>query len=114
MSNAQIASKPHKRSITAGRLRSLRVMSRVSSWCATGYRKSTTLRMCGTFRLLQGEKEVWALPRGQFLREIMFNHWYQHRGQFSVYLRMLDVPVPASWGPSADEPPLFAQRAQVA
>jgi len=31
-------------------------------------------RMCDTFRLLQGEKEVWALPRGQFLREIMFNH----------------------------------------
>lgn len=62
-----------------------------------------------TWRLLAGEKEVAAQPRMQFLRDIMLSHWYQHRGQFSVYLRMLNVPVPASWGPSADEPPLFMQ-----
>jgi uncharacterized damage-inducible protein DinB len=55
-----------------------------------------------------------ALPREKFLRDVMLNHWYQHRGQFSVYLRMLNVPVPASWGPSADEPPPFLQRAQSA
>jgi uncharacterized damage-inducible protein DinB len=59
-----------------------------------------------TWRLAQGEKELLAVPRGQFLRDIMLNHWYQHRGQLSVYLRLLDVAVPASWGPSADEPPL--------
>jgi uncharacterized damage-inducible protein DinB len=59
-----------------------------------------------TWRIVQGDKEVLALPRGQFLRDIMLNHWYQHRGQLSVYLRLLDVAVPASWGPSADEPPL--------
>lgn len=35
-----------------------------------------------------------------------------HRGQFSVYLRILNIAVPASWGPSADEPPLFLQNAQ--
>jgi hypothetical protein len=39
-------------------------------------------------------------------------HWYQHRGQFSVYLRLLNIPVPATWGPSADEPPLFLQQRQ--
>jgi uncharacterized damage-inducible protein DinB len=44
----------------------------------------------------------------------MLSHWYQHRGQFSVYLRILGVPVPASWGPSADEPPVFMQKAQSA
>jgi uncharacterized damage-inducible protein DinB len=44
----------------------------------------------------------------------MLSHWYQHRGQFSVYLRILGVPVPASWGPSGDEPPLFMQKAQAA
>jgi len=44
----------------------------------------------------------------------MFSHWYQHRGQFSVYLRLLNIAVPASWGPSADEPPLFLQKAQAA
>jgi uncharacterized damage-inducible protein DinB len=33
------------------------------------------------------------------------NHWYHHRGQLSVYLRMLEVPVPAIYGRSADENP---------
>ena len=67
-----------------------------------------------SWRLLSDGREILSMPRAQFRRDIMLSHWYQHRGQFSVYLRMLDVPVPASWGPSADEPPVFAQRAQVA
>jgi uncharacterized damage-inducible protein DinB len=67
-----------------------------------------------TWRLMKGDHELFAIPRGQFLRDVMLNHWYQHRGQFSVYLRILGVPVPASWGPSADEPPLFMQKAQSA
>src|SRR5262249_5231047 len=67
-----------------------------------------------TWRLVAGEQEVLAQPRGEFLRDIMFSHWYQHRGQFSVYLRLLNVPVPASWGPSADEPPAFARKARSA
>lgn len=56
-------------------------------------------------------KEIFAQPRGLFLRDVMLSHWYQHRGQFSVYLRLLNIPVPASWGPSADEPPPFMQKA---
>ena len=69
-----------------------------------------------TWRLVAGGREILAQPRAEFLRDVMLSHWYQHRGQFSVYLRMLDIPVPASWGPSADEPPVFMQReaAQVA
>lgn len=66
------------------------------------------------WRLLAGGREVMAKPRAEFLRNVMFSHWYQHRGQFSVYLRMLNVAVPASWGPSADEPPPFAQEARSA
>jgi len=67
-----------------------------------------------TWRMLQGERELLAIPRAQFLRDIMLNHWFQHRGQFSVYLRLLNVAVPASWGPSADEPPIFMQKRQAA
>lgn len=67
--------------------------------------------MAETWRLLARGKEVLARPREQFLRDIMFSHVYQHRGQFGVYLRILNLPVPASWGPSADEPPLFMQQA---
>jgi uncharacterized damage-inducible protein DinB len=67
-----------------------------------------------TWRMVAGGREVLAQPRASFLRDVMLSHWYQHRGQFSVYLRMLDVAVPASWGPSADEPPAFVQKAQSA
>lgn len=64
-----------------------------------------------TWRLVDAEgRTMMALPRGAFLRDVMLSHWYQHRGQFSVYLRLLDIPVPASWGPSGDEPPLFMQK----
>jgi uncharacterized damage-inducible protein DinB len=42
----------------------------------------------------------------------MFSHWYQHRGQFSVYLRLLNIAVPASFGPSADEPLPFMKNSQ--
>ena len=59
-------------------------------------------------------KDVLAQPREGFVRDVMLSHWYQHRGQFSVYLRLLDVAVPASWGPSGDEPPIFAQKAKSA
>jgi uncharacterized damage-inducible protein DinB len=67
-----------------------------------------------TWRMEADGREVVAEPRGQFLRDIMLSHWYQHRGQFSVYLRLLNVAVPASWGPSADEAPVFMQKARAA
>jgi len=67
--------------------------------------------MAETWRLVAGGQDVLAQPRALFLRDVMFSHVYQHRGQLSVYLRMLDIPVPASWGPSADEPPPFMQKA---
>jgi len=58
-----------------------------------------------TWRVVAGERELMALPRAAFLRAIMLNHWYHHRGQLSVYLRFLGVPVPSIYGPSADENP---------
>jgi uncharacterized damage-inducible protein DinB len=59
----------------------------------------------GNWRLTLEGREVMALPRATMLRSIMLNHWYHHRGQLSVYLRLLDVPVPVIYGPSADENP---------
>ena len=59
------------------------------------------------WRIVAGNQEVLAMPRQALLRNIMLNHWYQHRGQFSVYLRLLNVAVPSSWGPSADEAVVF-------
>jgi uncharacterized damage-inducible protein DinB len=61
--------------------------------------------LLATWRLARGEQELLALPRIAFLRSIMLNHWYHHRGQLTVYLRELNVPVPSIYGPSADENP---------
>jgi uncharacterized damage-inducible protein DinB len=52
-----------------------------------------------------GEQELFAMPRIDFLRSVMLNHWYHHRGQLTMYLRALDVPLPSIYGPSADENP---------
>ena len=58
-----------------------------------------------TWRMVDGNRELLALPRIAMLRSVMLNHWYHHRGQLSVYLRELDVPLPSIYGPSADENP---------
>jgi uncharacterized damage-inducible protein DinB len=58
-----------------------------------------------TWRMVNGEREVLAMPRAAFMRAIMLNHWYHHRGQLSVYLRFLGVPLPSIYGPTADENP---------
>jgi uncharacterized damage-inducible protein DinB len=62
-------------------------------------------KLMETWRLMSGNKELMALPRAAVIRMIMLNHWYHHRGQLSVYLRELNVPVPSIYGPSADENP---------
>jgi uncharacterized damage-inducible protein DinB len=66
-----------------------------------------------TWRVTDGDREVMALPVGAALRALMLNHWYHHRGQLSVYLRQVGIPVPSIYGPSADENP-FATRHAVA
>lgn len=62
-------------------------------------------RMAETFKVVAGGQTLLALPRAAFLRNIMLNHWYHHRGQLGVYLRLCGASVPASYGPSGDESP---------
>jgi uncharacterized damage-inducible protein DinB len=57
----------------------------------------------GEWRLLLGDKVLFAVPRSTFLRSTLLNHWYHHRGQLTVYLRALDLGVPSIYGPSGDE-----------
>ena len=52
-----------------------------------------------------GDRTVMERPREWVVRFVLLNHWYHHRGQLSVYLRLLDIPVPAIYGGSADENP---------
>jgi uncharacterized damage-inducible protein DinB len=53
--------------------------------------------------LLGGGKPVFTMPRIAVLRGMVMNHSVHHRGQLSVYLRLTNIPVPAMYGPSADE-----------
>ena len=62
-------------------------------------------RVMSTWNLTSGGNVVMSIPRIAFIRTILLNHTYHHRGQLSVYLRLLDIPVPAVYGPTADENP---------
>lgn len=53
--------------------------------------------------LLHGGKELFTMPKVAVLRGMILNHIVHHRGQLTVYLRLNDLPVPAIYGPSADE-----------
>lgn len=57
-----------------------------------------------TWTLRNGEQVYFTLPKPAVLRMFVYNHLYHHRGQLTVYLRMLDVPLPGMYGPTADEP----------
>jgi uncharacterized damage-inducible protein DinB len=59
----------------------------------------------GSFTLKAGGRNIFTQPRLGVIRMIMMSHLYHHRGQLSVYLRLLDVPVPSIYGPSADDNP---------
>ena len=57
------------------------------------------------WKAVNGGTTVFEMPKGALVRSIVMNHTYHHRGQLSVYLRLLDVSVPSIYGPSADEQP---------
>lgn len=60
--------------------------------------------MLKPWSLLRGEQAIFTLPRAAAWRTMIMSHSIHHRGQFTVYLRMNDQPLPAIYGPSADEP----------
>jgi uncharacterized damage-inducible protein DinB len=60
-------------------------------------------RMRATWSLKAGGQALFTTPRRVVLRGFVMNHMVHHRAQLTVYLRLLDVPVPAVYGPSADE-----------
>jgi uncharacterized damage-inducible protein DinB len=64
--------------------------------------KDEDLLASWTFR--RGEHVIFTLPRAAAIRTLAMNHLLHHRGQLSVYLRLLNIPIPGMYGPSADEP----------
>jgi len=82
------------------------ILSTLDGSVAAAVRKLSSFSdeaMAQTWTLTRGGKAILEVPRMGVIRTIMLNHWYHHRGQLTVYLRLLDVPVPAVYGPSADD-----------
>jgi uncharacterized damage-inducible protein DinB len=83
----------------------LEALSQGTAGAKETLRKMDDSRLMSTCTLTKSGKTLLSLPRIAFIRSIMMNHIYHHRGQLSVYLRLLNVPVPSIYGPSADENP---------
>lgn len=60
-------------------------------------------KLMGNWTMRNGEQVYFTMPKIAVLRSFVLNHIVHHRGQLSVYLRMLDVPLPQIYGPTADE-----------
>lgn len=60
-------------------------------------------QMMETWTLLAGGEEQFAMPRAAVIRGFFMNHLIHHRAQLGLYLRLNDIPMPALYGPSADE-----------
>lgn len=69
---------------------------------ALGQADEAALRHPWTLR--KGERVILSTPRVAVMRTMCLNHMIHHRAQLCVYLRLLDLPVPQVYGPSADEP----------
>jgi uncharacterized damage-inducible protein DinB len=63
----------------------------------------TDAELGAQWKLKRGDQELFSLPRAAAFRTFVLYHVIHHRGQLSVYLRLNDVPVPAIYGPTADE-----------
>jgi uncharacterized damage-inducible protein DinB len=72
-----------------------RAVKSLGDWGEAGLAEGWTMQRNGT--------PLFTLPRVAMVRAIMLNHWYHHRGELMVYYRLLDIPVPSIYGPSADE-----------
>jgi uncharacterized damage-inducible protein DinB len=60
-------------------------------------------QMYEPWKLRNGEQVMFEMPRIAALRGFVYSHLIHHRGQLTVFLRLLDVPLPQTYGPTADE-----------
>jgi uncharacterized damage-inducible protein DinB len=65
----------------------------------------TDAELMAPWTLSRGAQKFFTMPKATCWRTFVMNHVVHHRGQLSVYLRLLDVPLPSIYGPSADEQP---------
>jgi uncharacterized damage-inducible protein DinB len=84
------------------------LLERFDSYSASlrkALKESDDEKLTHSFKMHRGEHVLMDRPKGAALRIMGLNHSIHHRGQLSVYLRLLDIPLPGMYGPSADEQP---------
>jgi uncharacterized damage-inducible protein DinB len=90
----------HKRMDTSGEL--IAALDKSAAVARSAFEKTTDEHLMTNWRLLARGQVVMEAPRYQMIQDT-FNHWAHHRGQMTVYLRLLGAKVPAIYGPSADD-----------
>ncbi len=81
----------------------LDALDRTATHVRTTLPSITDARMQQSLSIMRNGAALATMPRAAFFRSILLNHWYHHRGQLGVYLRLLGATVPSAYGPSGDE-----------
>ena len=90
----------HKRLETSAEL--IEALDKAAAGARTAFEQTTDEHLMTNWRLLARGNVVMEAPRHQMIQDT-FNHWAHHRGQMTVYLRLMGAKVPAIYGPSADD-----------
>lgn len=97
-----LATVPDRREPVASRGALLARFDELAASLRGAFGRMTDDALTQEWTLRRGEKEVAKGPRAQMIRTMGISHMVHHRGQIGVYLRLLDVPLPATYGPTAD------------
>lgn len=99
-----LSARRHTPLIPASRGQLLEAFDKSSSEARAAIAGASDERLMQPWSLVYQGKTLFTLPRHAVLRRMMLNHLIHHRAQLGVYLRLNDVAVPGTYGPSADEP----------
>ena len=94
---------PYKEQLVTSRPELLALFDKNAAAARAALAGASDEHLAKTWSLLAGGETLLSMPRIACIRSFVINHTIHHRGQLTVYLRLNDVPVPAIYGPSADE-----------
>ena len=100
---APVSGPPLQSPKTSNRKEALAEFDKAAAESRAAIASASDQEMMKNWTLLGGGKTILAMPRVGVLRGVVMNHLIHHRAQLGVYFRLLDVPVPGLYGPSADE-----------
>jgi uncharacterized damage-inducible protein DinB len=97
---AEGSNMPQERPETSAAL--IEALDKAAAGARSAFEKTTDEHLMTSWRLLARGKVVMEAPRYEMIQDTI-NHWAHHRGQMTVYLRLMGAKVPAIYGPSADD-----------